>query len=322
MGLKAACGDVQDRLFADHKVAGPDAPPRCAQHRVGIAHQRPSAAAPAGQLRAASRRFLWLSLVLSAASAPALSQGKLDGQMMTAFGGTYMVSCNDNASPKATVFADALVFLHGEKRIAGRNVQAAASYFGQTPPPDYQTALLSEAPGGQQLMFFIYQDKSGHYLTVDGGPNVVAAIGKPLIGKKFRRCDGGASRPVTAAAAPQRRYEMHELSAAGLLQDPRAKSAYYRALGALAREPWLAALDGPSPQNRKVKVANTDFILASACKNHDCADHNTVLLYAATQNVVYGKVFRRGRSTLIGAPPPAVAAELERLWRSEWQRKR
>jgi len=82
--------------------------------------------------------------------------------MMKAFGGTYMANCNDNASAKATVFADALVFMHGEKRIAGRNVQAAASYFGQRPPPDYRTALLSEAPGGQELMFFVYQDRSGY----------------------------------------------------------------------------------------------------------------------------------------------------------------
>ena len=46
---------------------------------------------------------------------------------MKAFGGTYQIDCGNNASPKATVFADALVFLNGDKRIAGTKVQSAAS---------------------------------------------------------------------------------------------------------------------------------------------------------------------------------------------------
>jgi len=61
-------------------------------------------------------------------------------------------------------------------------------------------------------------------------------------------------------------------------------------------------------------------MFASACKNHDCGDNNTVLLYSAAQGVVYGKIFQQRRATLIGAPPPAVAAELDRLWLAEWQR--
>jgi len=42
-----------------------------------------------------------------------------------------------------------------------------------------------------------------------------------------------------------------------------------------------------------------------------------VLLCSAAQGVVYGKVYRQRRSTLIGAPPPAVASELDRLWQAE-----
>jgi hypothetical protein len=113
-------------------------------------------------------------------------------------------------------------------------------------------------------------------------------------------------------------YALTELSAAGLLYDPKAKAAYMKALGPLAKEPWLAKLDGPSPQNRPVKVANTDFVLVAACKNRDCADHNTVLLWSAP-DVVYGKVYQRGKSTLIGSPSPAIAAELEKLWKTEWR---
>jgi hypothetical protein len=42
-------------------------------------------------------------------------------------------------------------------------------------------------------------------------------------------------------------------------------------------------------------------------------------LWSGVQDVVYGKVFQRGKSTLIGAPPPAVATELERLWKTEFR---
>jgi hypothetical protein len=113
-------------------------------------------------------------------------------------------------------------------------------------------------------------------------------------------------------------YALTELSAPGLLYEPKAKAAYMKALGPLAKEPWLANLDGPSPQNRPVRVANTDFVLLAACKNRDCADYNTELLWSAP-DVVYGKVYRRGKSTLIGSPPPAVASELEKLWKTEWR---
>jgi hypothetical protein len=130
-----------------------------------------------------------------------------------------------------------------------------------------------------------------------------------------------ASAQGGAAANAQKTfkgYSLTELSAAGLLYDPKAKAAYTKALGPLSKESWLAKLDGPSPQNRPVKVANTDFVLVAACKNRDCADHNTVLLWSAP-DVVYGKVYQRGKSTLIGSPPPAVAAELEKLRKTEWR---
>ena len=63
-------------------------------------------------------------------------------------------------------------------------------------------------------------------------------------------------------------------------------------------------------------------MLVSTCKNHDCFDYNVVLLYSGPQDVVYGKVYQKGRSTLIGSPPPAVASELDKLWKSEFRRGR
>jgi hypothetical protein len=42
----------------------------------------------------------------------------------------------------------------------------------------------------------------------------------------------------------------------------------------------------------------------------------------AANGVVYGTIYEGGKATLIGAPPPAVAAELEKLWKTEWRQQR
>lgn len=257
--------------------------------------------------------------LLIAAGASAWAQSKLDAETMKAFGGTYMADCANNASAKATVFADALVFLDGGKRVAGAKPQSAAAFYGPNQPPEFRTVLLSEAPGGQ-LLFAIYQDKSGTFLKLDGDTKVLASIGKAVGEQKFRRCDGAAKPAQTAAVTtPQKKYGLHELDAGGVMLDPKVKATYYKALGPLASERWLAKLDGPSPQNKRIKVAGTDYVQVSSCKNHDCSNNNTVLLYSPEQDVLYGLVYLKGKATLIGAPPPAVAAELPKLWKKEWR---
>ena len=114
-------------------------------------------------------------------------------------------------------------------------------------------------------------------------------------------------------------YALDELGASGLLYNQKAKETYHKALGPLSKEPWLAKLDGPSSENKRVKVDGADYFLISTCMNRNCENYSTVLLYSQAQNVIYGKVYQSGKSTLIGAPPPAVATELERLWKSEFR---
>lgn len=257
-----------------------------------------------------------------AAGTPAPADDKLDAATFKAFGGTYMSDCAKNTAPKVTVFEDALVFLDGGKRIAGSNVQPAAGYYGQNTSPEYRTAILSDVQGGaQQLIFVVSQDDAGYYVTLDGDAKTMAQIGKPLLGTKFRRCDPGAKQS-TAAPAPAPASAAATVDAGGMLMNPKFKAAYYKALGPKVKELWLAKLDGPSPLTRTVKVAGKEYVLVSSCKNHDCADNNTVLLYSAAFQVVYGKIYQRGRSILIGAPPNAVARELERLWVAEWRQTR
>ncbi|MBK7187429.1 MAG: hypothetical protein IPH86_01700 [bacterium] len=120
--------------------------------------------------------------------------------------------------------------------------------------------------------------------------------------------------PEGDAAAAQPAYALPELSAAGIRMFPAASAAYDRAIEPLEAEPWLVNLDGPSALNQVVLVDAVPYVLASACKSHDCAAKNLVLLYSAQQDLVYGLVFRDGSTTLIGMPPSAVTQALETFW--------
>ena len=66
-------------------------------------------------------------------------------------------------------------------------------------------------------------------------------------------------------------------------------------------------------------VSSKPAMLAAFCKDHDCADHSAVLLYKADAGVLYGTIFEKGKITLIGEPPSAVASELAKLWKKEWR---
>jgi hypothetical protein len=265
------------------------------------------------------------SATIIGTAAPIWAQGKLDGDSFKLWGGTYSTNCADSKAPRLRVASDALMVEQGDKRLTGRNVQASYSFYGQSPPPDYQVALTGEVRGSLQLLFIVFQDKTGVYITLDGDREVQAALGKPLLGRKYRSCDGArraatpppAGAPVTAAPPGEAVTNPWDL-----LSDRKFKSAYYKVLGPKVREDWLATLDGPAVPTSKINVAGSEYVFASSCKNHDCADNNVVLLYSPALGKVYGKVFDRRRASLIGNPPAPVAAELDRLWISTYRRNR
>lgn len=265
----------------------------------------------------------WLTPVAAAAAvatgAPAWSQSTLDAQALKLYGGTYSSDCINATATRLRVVADALMVEQGTKRLTGNNVQTAYSYFGQSAPPNYLVALLSDVRGGSQLLFIVFKDSAGQYITLDGDQKVQAALGKSLLARKFRSCD--PARKELASAPPATTQSEPMIGPPELLTDPKFKSAYYKALGPKVNESWLARLDGPAPPMKKVRVGGTEYLLASACKAHDCGDNNTVLLYSAAHGVVYGKIVQQRRATLIGAPPAPVVSELDRLWMAEWRPK-
>jgi len=170
--------------------------------------------------------------------------------------------------------------------------------------------------GSDELNFLLYHNPSGLFAVVDAGPKVAAAVGKSVVGQKVRHCDPNRNALPGAAAATAQ-----AIGPAQMLADAKFKMPYFKALGPLSKERWLARLDGPAPAVKTVTVGGATYALLSVCKPHDCAANNMVALYSADRQVVFGKVFQRGRATLIGAPPALIAAELEKLWRSEWRRK-
>lgn len=105
-----------------------------------------------------------------------------------------------------------------------------------------------------------------------------------------------------------------------LLKDRKFKSAYLASLGPKAKEKWLATMTN-SALISKVSLAGDTYQVATPCKPHDCADNNLLLLYSPASGAVFGKLYEKGRTTLLGAPSSALAAELERLWKKEFRQQ-
>jgi Inhibitor of vertebrate lysozyme (Ivy) len=118
---------------------------------------------------------------------------------------------------------------------------------------------------------------------------------------------------LAAAAEPM-------LTTADLLKDPKFESAYRAALGPKANQKWLITMTN-SALVSQVTLAGETFQVATPCKPHDCGDNNLLLLYAPGRGLVYGKLYEKGRTTLLGAPSAPMVAELERLWKKEFRQQ-
>ena len=248
-----------------------------------------------------------------------------DARAFATYGGTWSLDCASPAVPHLLVTQNSLVVEQGNKRMTGTSLQDAVSYFGPNPPKNLVTTLLAEVRGREQLLFMVYRDKAGLYVQLDGDNKVMAALGKALTAARYRRCAGGA--PVAAAPAPSATTSAASTAGARSTQsgpaaasadparDPKFRALYRKALGARAREPWFTNfLYGDPIFERPITIDGIRYQPFSACKPHDCHDHNALLLYSEAAGIVYGKVFDSGATTLLGSPGPRVAAELNRLW--------
>ncbi|CAM5787036.1 Ivy family c-type lysozyme inhibitor [Rhizobacter fulvus] len=270
-----------------------------------------------------------IAAALAMSACVAATAQPIDAETLKRYGGSYAVDCGRPGTPRLQVQAGALAVEQGNQRMTGRNAMSAYSYFGNSPPPkDFQVALISEVRGDQQLIFMVYSDRAGPYIRIEADPKVAAALGRALTSPKYRRCEAAALPPAPALPGPAAVPSPRAAPAPGavpalgsLAADPAFKRAYLRALGPRAGERWLARLEGPAPETRELRVGGVPYVVIAICKAHDCYDHNAVFLYSAAQQQVIGLVQQKGAKTLVGSPAPTQAAQLERLWQSEWRQK-
>lgn len=242
------------------------------------------------------------------------------------FGGRYALDCAKADSPRVLVEARQMRIEQGKQRITVGHLDSAFSYFGQNPPPDFRVALLGQVQGRHEVIALVNADGKGQFLTLDGDRTVMANLG--ALGKaRFRHCNETANRQAVSdqQAAKQAEAAARAPVASGtakhpseLIRDPRFKPAYVRALGPLARTPWLAAMNGPAPDLRPQRIGGVDYTVAAFCQAHDCGDNNAVLLYDAAQGRVFGLLQQKGRTQSFGSPPGPLLIELNAIWRKEW----
>lgn len=265
-------------------------------------------------------------LVTAALLAPA-AWAALPTDVVSQFGGTYATECARSDAPRLRITADTLTVEHGTQRLHGGQAQAAYAYFGNSPPPGYQVALLGEAPGKTSMVFIVYHDRTGQYINVEANRKVASLLGASATAK-FRSCDvernARAAREYAQVNPPKTALGPVAAEAATsppqLLRNAEFKAIYLRTLGPKSKERWLARLEGPAPELEKHRLQSVEYTVVSSCKPHDCGDNNLVLLYAPAQGKLYGKIYEfNGGTTWLGDPPPVVKAELEKLWRAQWR---
>lgn len=265
----------------------------------------------------------WLILTV-----PAAAQG-LRPDVLLSFGGRYASDCSRPDAPQVLVGAQQMRIEQGQQRLTATQLDAAFSYFGNSPPPGYRLALLGQVQG-HELLAIVSGDRQGQYLQLDGDRQVVAKLGA-LAKLKFRHCNEAANQ---RAAADRRQQERDQAAARApvapgtarspseLIRDPRFKPAYLRALGSLAREAWLVQMDGPAKDLRQQRIAGVDYTVAGFCKPHDCQDNSVSLLYDAAQGRVYGLLQQKGRMQSLGSPPGPLLIELNAIWRRDFRQGR
>lgn len=288
------------------------------RHRGHFADAQQRSARIAGSLL---RRLVVVAPLLSClGAARAVEWGENQYQ---AYGGEYAIVCADRNSPRLRITQDALIVERATQRVEARGVEPAFSYFGQSSPPGFQVALMSQMPG-REITVLIFLDRHGRYAMVEADRKTSAELGGPLDpNAHYRDCDAPRRERDGAAALAQERLDAQAERAAALaspLADARFRRAYRRALGARWQQRWLAEMNGPSPHVQSIDLNGRRYTGYAFCKPHDCHDHNIVLLYDAVAGKAYGALFEPGTGlVLLNAPPPALAAELQRTWRSEWR---
>jgi hypothetical protein len=270
-----------------------------------------------------------LAALLCPAAAWSQQAAGLAPDAMNLYGGRWSAACADAAAPTLQVRQDMLIAESGKRRVVARAPQTAYSFFGNSPPPaGFDVALIGEAGKAGAMTFLVYRDARGQSITLDADKPIAGQLGPDMMKLRYWRCDGAARAAPPAAEAPAaaKTASPPTGSPAALAQGPAMQKAWRTALatseiGARDNDRWLVRREGPAPEPQWVTVDGTRYLLHAFCKPHDCYDNNAVALYDQGSGRIYGLVQRDGRNRLVGAPPAALAPQLEKLWREQWRKK-
>jgi hypothetical protein len=272
--------------------------------------------------------LLATALLLAAAFLPAAAWSQQGGKglapdAMAAYGGRWSTACGDASAPTLQVREDQLIVESGKRRVVGQSPETAHSFFGNSQPPArFDIALMSEVEKAGALTFLVFRETRGQSITLDAAKPVAGQLGPELMKLRYWRCDGSA-RAATPPAEPAATKQPSPPtgSPAALAQGPAMQKAWRAALGAKETDRWLVRREGPAPEPQWVTVDGTRYVLHAFCKPHDCFDNNAIALYDQGSGRIYGLAQRNGKNTLVGAPPQALAPQLDKLWREQWRQK-
>ena len=230
------------------------------------------------------------------------------------YAGVFLSDCANPNSARLTVSGGVLTFLDGERRVSGSRLMNSNSPAAVV---DDHT-LVGEVAGNGTMRFIAIRDASGEYMTIEGDPGVLDALGPDARRLQFRRCDTAVGA-VPTGVTPAGKTTTPVINGPAMMTDSKFRTTYTKTLGFRARDPWLSTLEGPGPATRTVKIDGRNYVLVSSCKEHDCNKRNVVVLYSAAQNVVYGKLYEAGTMSYLGSPPATVARQLDALWKEAWR---
>jgi hypothetical protein len=242
---------------------------------------------------------------------------------MAAYGGRWSTACGDASAPTLQVREDQLIVESGKRRVVGQSPETAHSFFGNSQPPArFDVALMSNVGKAGALTFLVFREAGGQSITLDAARPVAGQLGPELMKLRYWRCDGSA-RAATPPAEPAATKQPSPPtgSPAALAQGPAMQKAWRAALGAKETDRWLVRREGPAPEPQWVTMDGTRYVLHAFCKPHDCFDNNAIALYDQGSGRIYGLAQRNGKNTLVGAPPQALAPQLDKLWREQWRQK-
>jgi hypothetical protein len=239
------------------------------------------------------------------------AMAKMDPALEQRYAGVYGNACQDMRALRAKIWGDEMHVEAAGKDVVAHHVRGSKTHPGVT-AADFVHAFSGDVKGADSLTFVLFHNKDGLFAQIDAEPKTAALIGAAA-GQKLRHCDPNRNYLPGQAPPPP-------LGPTDLLKDAKFKAAYFSALGPLAKERWLARLDGPAPEVKMIKTPGAEYQLVSVCKPHDCANNNLVVLWNAAAGALYGKLHQGARSTQLGNPPPQLVPEIERIWKSEWRR--